>query len=57
MTSILNGRKLLIESKHVKYSSLSEVCEDEALKREIGKEEIAKCIQRLKIVRRVVMLA
>ena len=30
------------------YSSLSEVCEDEDLDREIEKEEIAKCIRILK---------
>ena len=40
--------KEVVERKVSMCSSLSRVCEDEALDRGIEKEEIAKCIQRLK---------
>ena len=37
--------------------SLSKVCEDEALDREIEKAEIVKCICKLKIIRQAVVMA
>ena len=48
--------KELVERKVSMHSSLSEVCEDEGLHREIENEEIVKCIQWLEIMRLVVAM-
>ena len=49
--------KELVERKVSMCGSLSKVCEDEALDREIEKAEIVKCICKLKKKRQAVVMA